>query len=56
MGNNLLQTIVLAPVLLGMYVATTRRLQSGLWRLLALLLTFDIAYILLLYVLRHRWL
>jgi hypothetical protein len=56
MGNTLLQTIVYASILLGMYAARTRRLRTGVWRLLALLLAFDTAYLLLLYYLRYRWL
>ena len=56
MGIKLLQSIFVASVFLGMYAARTRRLRAGLWRLLALLLAFDTAYLLFLYALRYRWL
>ena len=55
MFKNLLVSIVLVPVLLGMYAATTRRQGAGLVRLLALFFVFDVLYLFMLYYLRYKW-
>jgi hypothetical protein len=56
MGKALLVTVVLVPVLLGMWSARTRGLRRGLQNLLVMLIVFDVAYLVLLYYLRHKWL
>jgi hypothetical protein len=56
MFKNLLVSIVLMPVLFGIYAATTRRTGPGLVRLLALCFAYSVFYILLMYYLRYRWL
>jgi hypothetical protein len=56
MSKSLLLTIVFVPVLLGIIAARRRRLRAGLLQLLATTLVFNLAYIVLLYFLSHKWL
>jgi hypothetical protein len=55
MFKVLIITVVIVPVLLGMLAARRRRLRQGLVMFLALVLTFDLFYLLMLYYLRIRW-
>lgn len=55
MFKLLIITVVIVPVLLGMYAARRRRLRQGLVLFVALVLTFDLFYLLMLYYLRFRW-
>jgi hypothetical protein len=55
MFKNLLVSIVLVPVLFGIYAAGTRRQGPGLVRLLILFFIYDVLYLLMLYYLRYRW-
>ena len=55
MFKLLIITVVIAPVLLAMYAARRRRLRQGLVTFFALVLTFDLFYLLMLYYLRIRW-
>jgi hypothetical protein len=55
MFKLLLISIVMFPVLLGMRAATRGRGRGGLLPLLAVVLTYDVLYLLLLYYLRIRW-
>jgi hypothetical protein len=55
MFKPLLMSLVIVPVLLGMQVATRRRGRNGLVILIALVITFGVLYILMLYYLRLRW-
>jgi hypothetical protein len=55
MFRQLLLSIVVVPVLLGIQAAKGRRERAGLVRLLALLLTFDVLYWVMLYYVRYRW-
>lgn len=55
MFKILIITVVIVPVLLGMYAARRRRLRQGLVMFFALVLTFDLFYLLMLYYLRIRW-
>jgi hypothetical protein len=55
MFKLLLISIVFVPILLAMRAATSRRARRGLFLLLALVLTYDALYLLLLYYLRFRW-
>lgn len=55
MFKILIITVVIAPVLLAMLAARRRRLRQGLVMFLALVLTFDLFYLLMLYYLRIRW-
>jgi hypothetical protein len=48
-------SIVLVPVLLGMQAAKNPSRRRGQVLLLALLLTYDVLYVLMLYYLRIRW-
>jgi len=55
-GSKLfLVSVVFVPVLLGMLAGRSRRLKPGLLRLVLMVLTFDLAYMALLYYLRYRW-
>jgi hypothetical protein len=56
MGKAFLASVVIVPVLLGMYAAKSRRLRRGLWQTLASVLAFAVLYVLLLYYLRVHWL
>lgn len=49
LGKALLLSIVFVPVLLGMWAASARRARSGLARLLAAMLAFDVLYAAFLY-------
>ncbi len=55
MFKNFLVSIVLVPVLLGMYAASTRSMKTGLLTLLGLFFVYDMLYLLTLYYLRYRW-
>ncbi len=55
MFKALLTSIVIVPVLLGMLAARGRGWRRGLLQLLALVLVYDVSYVLMLYFLRHRW-
>jgi hypothetical protein len=55
MFKLLLISIVVAPVLLGMQAAKSRRGWHGFVLLLALLFTFNALYLIMLYCLRFRW-
>lgn len=55
MFKYLLISIVIAPVLLGLAAAASRRRRSGLQMLLALLFTYNVLYLVMLYYLRYRW-
>jgi hypothetical protein len=55
MFKNLLVSIVLVPVLFGIYAAGMRRQGPGLVRLLVLFFIYDVLYLLMLYYLRYRW-
>ena len=55
MFKLLLISIVIVPVLLGMQAARRRRGRHALGLLLALVLTYDVLYWLMLYYLRVRW-
>lgn len=51
----LLISIVIVPVLLGMYAATSRRGPRGLPVLLGGLLLYDVLWLFMLYYLNYRW-
>jgi hypothetical protein len=51
----LLISVVIAPVLLAMQAAKTPDAQRGLLLLVALVFTYDVLYLLMLYYLRVRW-
>jgi hypothetical protein len=55
MFKNLLVSIVLVPVLLGMYAGKSRRQQAGLTKLVALFFVYVLLYLIMLYYLRYRW-
>jgi hypothetical protein len=55
MFKLLLISIVVVPVLIGMRAAIGRRGQRGLSLLLAVLLGYDLFYLVLLYYVRLRW-
>ncbi len=55
MFKLLLISIVIAPVLLGMQAAKDPSRRRGQFLLLALVLTYDVLYLLMLYYLRIRW-
>ena len=55
MFNWFLRSIVIVPVLLGIFAARRRRLRVGLLQLVALVVVYDFLFILLLYYLRDRW-
>jgi hypothetical protein len=48
-------SIVIVPVLLGMQAAKNRSRRRGQFLMLALVLTYDVLYVLMLYYLRVRW-
>ena len=56
MFKEVLISIVLVPVLLGMQAASGRRMQRSVLLLLSSLLAYDVFYLILLYYLRVRWL
>jgi hypothetical protein len=55
MFKLLLISIVIAPVLLAMQAARTRPASRGTALLVALVLGYDVFYMLMLYYLRLRW-
>jgi hypothetical protein len=55
MGQALLLSVVVVPVLLGVLAGRSRRLRSGLARLLVSVFVFDLIYVMFLYVLLRRW-
>lgn len=55
MFKLLLISIVIVPVLLGMYAATHGSQRRGPLLLLALVLGYDAFYFLMLFYLRYRW-
>ena len=55
MFKVLIITVVIVIVLLAMLAARRRRLRQGVVMCLALVLTFDLFYLLMLYYLRIRW-
>jgi len=55
MFKLLLISIVVVPVVLGIWAAATRSRQRGLLLLLAFVLGYDALYFLLLYYVRMRW-
>lgn len=55
MFRDLLISIVIVPVLLGVLTATSRRGPRGLPVLLAALVVYDVLYLFMLYYLRYRW-
>lgn len=54
-GVTLLLMVIYVPVLLGIFAGRKRRLRPALVRLLLGLLVFYAAYLLVLYLLRYRW-
>jgi hypothetical protein len=54
MFKLLLMSIVIMPVVLGMQAATIRK-RRGSFLLLALVVTYDVFYVVMLYYLRVRW-
>jgi inner membrane protein involved in colicin E2 resistance len=55
MFKLMLISIVILPVLLGMQAAKVRSRQRGLLLTVALVLAYDVLYLLMLYYLRVRW-
>lgn len=55
MFKLLLISIVIVPVLLGMYAATRGSRRRGPVLLLSLLFVYDLLYFLMLHYLRLRW-
>lgn len=55
MFKLLLISIVIMPVLLGMYAATRGRQRRGALLLLAIVFAYDLLYFLMLHYLRYRW-
>jgi hypothetical protein len=55
MFSQFLISIVLAPVVLGMLAARSRRPSHHLMQLLAFVAVYDVLYMFLLYYLRYRW-
>jgi hypothetical protein len=53
--KHLLISIVIAPTLIGLAAATSRRRKSGLSLFFGLLLTYNALYLVMLYYLRYRW-
>lgn len=56
MGKALLLTVVFVPVLLGIVAARMRSLRRGVLQLLVMTFAFDLAYLIFLYYLSHKWL
>ena len=48
-------SVVIVPVLFGMYAGTARRSRTGLTRLLVLVSAYNVVYMAMLYYLRLRW-
>jgi hypothetical protein len=55
MGTLLLLSVVFMSVVMGVITARSRRLGTGLLRLLGLLLVYDVFYVMLLYYLNSSW-
>ena len=55
MFKAFLNSIVIMPVLLGLLTAAKGRGRRAVWLLIALVFAYDLAYLLLLYFLRTRW-
>lgn len=55
MFKAFLNSIVIMPVLLGLLTAVSGRGRQAVWLLIALVFAYDLAYLLLLYFLRTRW-
>ena len=55
MGKLLLTSVVLVSVVIGAITARSRRLWPGLWRLLGLVLLYDVFYVTLIYYLNSKW-
>jgi hypothetical protein len=55
MFKLMLISIVILPVLLGMQAAKVPSRQRGLFLTVALVLAYDVLYLLMLYYLRVRW-
>jgi hypothetical protein len=55
MFKLILISIVLVPVLLGMLTARNRSQRHGLFLLLAIMLTYNVLYVFMLFYLRVRW-
>ncbi|HET6899597.1 MAG TPA: hypothetical protein VFK70_14675 [Vicinamibacteria bacterium] len=55
MFKLLLISIVVVPVVLGIWAAATRSRRHGLLLLLAFVLGYDALYFVLLYYVRMRW-
>lgn len=55
MLKGILNSVVLVPVLFGVVAAMSRRGRGGLMPLIAVVLAFDLCYIVLMYYLRYRW-
>jgi hypothetical protein len=51
----LMISIVIVPVLLAVHAGTRRSARLGLLQMLALVLAYDVLYMLMLYYLRFRW-
>ena len=55
MFKLLLISIVIVPVLLAVHAGTSRSARRGLLQMLALVLVYDVLYVIMLYYLRFRW-
>ena len=55
MFKAFLNSIIIVPVLLGLLAATRGRGRQAVWLLIALLFAYDVAYLLVMYYLRIRW-
>jgi hypothetical protein len=55
MGTLLLLSVIFMSVVMGVITARSRRLGTGLSRLLGLLLVYDVFYVMLLYYLNSSW-
>ncbi len=52
----LLMSLVFAPVMLGIWMASSRRGRQGFPLLVGVLFIYSVFYLLLLYFVRYRWL
>ena len=55
MFKQLLFSITIVPVILGMQAARGGRTRTAMYRLLVWLLAFDVLYWIMLYWVRYRW-
>jgi hypothetical protein len=53
--KHLIISIVIAPTLLALVAAASRRRKAGLPMFFGLLLTYNVLYLVMLYYLRYRW-